>query len=430
MFKRVLLFGDDLGLPQLLRYIPTDIVCNIIFAKIRSHQHEAAKKISKDYHIPLMFQPQVNDPEYSVFFKHISSLKPDLIVVNSYSMIIQPEILSLTMGNTINIHGALLPQYRGANPTQWAILNDEFETGVTMHYMTEKIDNGDIIAQKRIPIFFDDTWRDIQSRILIATDSLLGEEIPKILSGNTIRVPQDDKKARYWRRRNPEDGRIDRDMSVREIYNLIRALVKPHPGAYFVDNNDRKIVLDEFLHIPEVTAIKYSILMGKRNVMSNNIELVIINAENLPDIIKFSHDSQLQFLYETNQKHNEKFIDIFDSYPNRNDRIIFGVRDIQNEKIFGLCILQNINYVNGYAEIALLGESIICKDYKYIEIIIQLLLRYAFEELHLHKISVYIANTNGFLQKIHEKLGFTKGSIDLKGKIKNIFEWYVINNGA
>jgi hypothetical protein len=70
MFKRVLLFGDDLGLPQLLRYIPTDIVCNIIFAKIRSHQHEAAKKISKDYHIPLMFQPQVNDPEFSSISPH------------------------------------------------------------------------------------------------------------------------------------------------------------------------------------------------------------------------------------------------------------------------------------------------------------------------------------------------------------------------
>jgi RimJ/RimL family protein N-acetyltransferase len=135
-------------------------------------------------------------------------------------------------------------------------LNDETETGVTIHYMTEEFDQGDIIARRTVPICFEDTWLDIRARLERAAEALLEEELPKILSATNARVPQDESRARYYRRRSAEDGRVDWHRAVRDLYNLIRALVRPHPGAFY-DLRSQRVVLDRYLSINEVTALKY-----------------------------------------------------------------------------------------------------------------------------------------------------------------------------
>lgn len=260
MVKRVLVFGDDIGVPQLLRHLQLDLVCGIVAAEIRPHQHKALQELAEVRQLPFIIQPRFNSMAYPKFAEQIQRLKPDLTLVNSYSMLLQPEILAIPEQGAVNIHGALLPEYRGANPAQWAILNDETETGVTMHYIDNDFDSGDIIAQRHVPILFEDTWCDIYKRIGIATEKMLMVELPKLLAGTNTRQPQDKTRARHWRRRHPEDGLIDWQQSPRQIYNLIRALVKPLPGAFYANAAGKRIVLDEYMTIEEVTALKNNLI--------------------------------------------------------------------------------------------------------------------------------------------------------------------------
>jgi hypothetical protein len=157
----------------------------------------------------------------------------------------------------INVHGGLLPQYRGANPTQWAIIRGEQQTGVTMHILADEIDAGPIIAQRLVPILLQDTWCDVHARIAEATEGLLAEQLPSVLAEKSSAVPQEEARAHTFPRRKPEDGRIDMADRVIDIYNLIRALVHPHPGAFY-DTDRGRVVLDRYRTIAEVVALKYS----------------------------------------------------------------------------------------------------------------------------------------------------------------------------
>ncbi len=260
----LIIFGDTFGIPMLINCVKEcNVSCNIsaiVAASIRPHQHEELGKIANYLSIPLIIQPKRDDKSYPFFVRSISKMKPDFIIVNSYSMKLHPEVLAIPKIASINVHGGLLPEYRGANPIQWAIINAETETGVTIHYMTEEIDAGDIISQKRVPIFFEDTWLDVRNRLYVATEEILREELPKIFEGKNSRVAQDESKSRYWKRRKPEDGLIDWYRPALYIYNLIRALVKPLPGAFYFDKNGQKITIDYFVPYEEVRKLQKRII--------------------------------------------------------------------------------------------------------------------------------------------------------------------------
>lgn len=254
--RRLVIFGDDSGLPQLLKHLPTDLLVGIVGAAIRPHQHQTLLDLAESQKAPFFCQPRKTSPVHEVFVNQVRALAPDLIIVNSYSMLLPPEILAIPTLGCINIHGALLPQYRGANPIQWALIHDEKETGVTMHYMDVDFDTGDIIVQKKVPILEEDTWLDIQHRIGYATDEMLAENILKIVAGTNSRMPQRADLARYWQRRGPEDGRFEWTWRARDIYNLIRALVKPHPGAFYYNESGDKIILDSFMPLDEIKKLQ------------------------------------------------------------------------------------------------------------------------------------------------------------------------------
>jgi len=226
-------------------------------AAIRPGQEETLTRLCSDAGIPLLVQPRPDAAEYPAFVSDLQGLAPDLVVVDSYSMLLPGDVLDVATAGAFNVHGALLPAYRGANPTQWALLNDERETGVTVHCMTEEFDAGDIVGQRRVPIHFDDTWLDVHARIRQATEELLAEQLPRILHGSYDRRAQDPDAARHFRRRRPEDGRIDWQSSVLAIYNLIRALVAPNPGASYLEG-DETVVIDRYLTISEVAALKHA----------------------------------------------------------------------------------------------------------------------------------------------------------------------------
>lgn len=255
---RVVAFGDNFGMPLLQRLLPSDVLVGVVGAEIRPQYFDLLKQIAAARSVPFLIQPRKSSPDYPKFIELVRELTPDLLFVCSYSMLLRPEILSISRLGAVNVHGALLPQYRGANPTQWALLNNESETCVTMHYMDASFDTGDIIAQRRVPIYFEDTWVTIQARIADATETMLAEELPRLLAGSAARQPQDASQARHYRRRQPEDGLIEWENSVLSIYNLIRALVKPHPGAFYWGPAAQQVVQDGYLSISRVTSLKYA----------------------------------------------------------------------------------------------------------------------------------------------------------------------------
>jgi methionyl-tRNA formyltransferase len=254
---RILLFGDSWGIPQLTGALPADRICGIVAAEIRPECHAELQSMAAGFQVSFLIQPRRKSTRFQGFVGQVRELAPDLILVNSYSMLLPPEILSIPRFDCVNVHSAPLPKYRGSNPIQWAIINNESETGVTMHYMTAEFDAGDIIAQRRVPIFLPDTWLDVRSRVAGATEQMLREELPRLLAQTNDRTTQNEAEASRYPRRRPEDGEIDWSRSELDIHNLIRALVAPLPGAFYYSGG-KKIVLDRYLSLAEVAELKSS----------------------------------------------------------------------------------------------------------------------------------------------------------------------------
>jgi methionyl-tRNA formyltransferase len=261
--QRVLVVGDNIGIPRLLRHLDAALVCGIVAAEIRPQYLDELAQLAVTRALSLVIQPRRTSPRFEDFVQYVAGIAPDLIVCDSYSMLLPPAILTIPRAGAVNVHSGLLPEYRGSNPIQWAIINGESEAGVTIHYMDGGFDTGDIIARRRVEVRFTDTWLDVRDRIAEATESLMAEQMPLILDGQASRHPQDSSKARQNPRRRPEDGRIDWHLPVRDIYNLIRALVNPLPGAHY-DAGGQTHVVDRYLTIAEVAALKHALIQDKR----------------------------------------------------------------------------------------------------------------------------------------------------------------------
>jgi methionyl-tRNA formyltransferase len=162
----------------------------------------------------------------------IRQLRPDLIFSFSYRVVIPAAILDLAPLGAFNIHGALLPRYRGRACVNWAVLRGETRTGVTLHHMTARVDEGRIVDQEAVTIDPDDTAHDVFLKMIPAARKMLRRSLPAILEGNARGYEQDESQATYFGRRRPEDGLIDWSKPAREIYNLVRALTHPFPGAF------------------------------------------------------------------------------------------------------------------------------------------------------------------------------------------------------
>lgn len=164
--------------------------------------------------------------------EHLRQIGTDLILSFYYRTMIPKEVLDIPELGAYNIHGALLPKYRGRACVNWAVINGEKETGATLHVMTEFADRGEIIAQKSVPINFEDTAHDVFLKVAEASREILRSSLPSLENGTAKRYPQDESKATKFGKRRPEDGEIDWSRSADEIYNLVRALTHPFPGAF------------------------------------------------------------------------------------------------------------------------------------------------------------------------------------------------------
>lgn len=182
----------------------------------------------------------------------LRALAPDLVFSFYYRHIIPGEILRLPKLGAFNMHGSLLPKYRGRAPVNWAVLHGEKETGPTLHVMAEKADYGDIIDQESVPIGPDDSAAVVQGRVTAAAAKVLERRIEELKAGTAPSRPQDHAKATKFGRRRPEDGRLDWTKPARELHDLVRAVSHPYPGAFTDDFGERLYVWETL--VPGKTA--------------------------------------------------------------------------------------------------------------------------------------------------------------------------------
>lgn len=194
-------------------------------------------ELAGEYGIPVFAPEDVNHP---VWVSRIQAMAPDFIFSFYYRNMLKEEILAVPAKGALNLHGSLLPKYRGRVPINWAIINGEKETGVTLHYMTKKADAGDIVDQEKIAITNDDTAKTLFGKAEKAAALMLDRALPLLKDGKAARIPQDDAQATVFGGRKPADGQIDWSKSADEIRNLIRAVTLPYPGA-FSYITDRKV---------------------------------------------------------------------------------------------------------------------------------------------------------------------------------------------
>jgi methionyl-tRNA formyltransferase len=373
---RVLVFGNSVGLPVSLTVLPQDYICGIVVAAIRPVDNDSLQQLAESKNIPFLIQPTPASPEYSEFVDQVKGLNPNYILVNSYAMRLPPELLRIPSGGAFNVHGGLLPRYRGCNPIQWSLINDEKNAGVTMHVMTEDFDAGDIVAQRSVPMFWNDTWREIDARLTVATEDLLREKMPSVLNGSYVVRQQDLASMKYYRHRRPEDGEINWNQSVWSIYNLIRALVHPHPGAFFYEGTNT-VILDRKVGIHEVIALKFgSAMQPLPSEKSVGVSLI-------PNVL------------------------VPPGATNPEDAVTFSISSTNTDSSVGSCGLFNIDFDRRESEIKLdIKETtnfIACQ-----KAAVELVLKFAFDELALQRVFLRLEKNDSTRIKMASTIGLKR----------------------
>ncbi len=187
--------------------------------------HEHARR----YAIPTLTPAPGDLPELA---GRLASLRPDFLFSFYYRHLIPSAVLETASRGALNMHGSLLPRYRGRAPVNWAVLAGEHETGASLHYMTRKPDAGDLVGQEAVPVLPNDTAAEVMAKVTVAAERLLWNLGPQLVAGTAPRTPLDLAQGNYCGRRRPEDGRVDWRRGAWEIHNLIRAVAPPYPGAF------------------------------------------------------------------------------------------------------------------------------------------------------------------------------------------------------
>jgi len=186
--------------------------------------------------LPVFAPDDINHP---IWVEKIRKMEPEIIFSFYYRDIIRQSILDIPPKGCLNLHGSLLPKYRGRCPINWVLINGEKETGLTLHYMTPRPDDGDIAAQKQIEISEEDTAKTLHGKAADKASALLDAILPRIKAGSAPRTQQEHSKSTYYGGRRPADGEINWSTGAYRIRNLVRAITRPYPGA-FTYMGDRK----------------------------------------------------------------------------------------------------------------------------------------------------------------------------------------------
>jgi methionyl-tRNA formyltransferase len=172
------------------------------------------------------------DPGAAALLAEIAAAAPDFIFSFYYRRMLPPAVLGLARRGALNMHGSLLPRYRGRAPVNWAVLHGETETGASLHYMVAKPDAGALVDQEPVPIGPDDTAFEVAGRVADAAVTVLRRSLPRLIAGTATATPLNLARGSYFGGRKPADGEFRLDWPAARIHNLVRAVAPPFPGAY------------------------------------------------------------------------------------------------------------------------------------------------------------------------------------------------------
>jgi len=221
---------------------------------------ESVAELAAANNIPVHAPEDINHP---LWVERIREMGPDILFSFYYRNIVGSEILEIPPAGCLNLHGSLLPRYRGRCPVNWVLVNGETETGVTLHYMTPKPDAGDIVGQLRVPIDECDTALGLHIKLAAAAGELLEDLLPAIREKRNERIPQEASAATYFGGRGPNDGIINWSQDARSVRNLVRAVIRPYPGAFSFLGHRKCIFW-------EVTSTEISTSAGPGTVLSTD----------------------------------------------------------------------------------------------------------------------------------------------------------------
>ncbi|WP_223596219.1 bifunctional UDP-4-amino-4-deoxy-L-arabinose formyltransferase/UDP-glucuronic acid oxidase ArnA [Pseudomonas sp. A-R-19] len=182
------------------------------------------------------------DANHPLWIERIAKLDPDYIFSFYYRNLLSEPLLATARKGAFNLHGSLLPRYRGRAPANWVLVNGETETGVTLHRMVKRADAGAIVAQQKVAIERSDTALSLHGKLRLAAADLLRDTLPALLQGKASETPQDESKATVFGRRTPADGKLVWAKPAEELFNLVRAVTQPYPGAFCAVGEHKLIV--------------------------------------------------------------------------------------------------------------------------------------------------------------------------------------------
>ena len=239
-------------------------------------------ELAIEYGVPFLYVRNINDTE-SVSF--IQKCNPDIIYCFGWSQIIKNEILSIPPMGVIGAHPAELPNNRGRHPIIWALVLGLNQTAATFFKMDENADTGDIVSQEIVPIYYEDYAMDLYKRIENTECEMILKFTEDLEHNKVCLIKQDLTEGNSWRKRNQEDGLIDWRMSSRAIYNLVRALSRPYPGAEFLYQEEsykvwrvEEIMTDEYANIEP----------GKVVRVNNDHDFIVKSYDNLIHVVECS----------------------------------------------------------------------------------------------------------------------------------------------
>ncbi|OWQ40489.1 bifunctional UDP-glucuronic acid oxidase/UDP-4-amino-4-deoxy-L-arabinose formyltransferase [Pseudomonas lactis] len=182
------------------------------------------------------------DANHPLWIERIAKLNPEYIFSFYYRNLLSEPLLATARKGAFNLHGSLLPKYRGRAPANWVLVNGETETGVTLHRMVKRADAGAILAQQKVTIERTDTGLSLHAKLRDAATALLRDALPQLAQGKLIETAQDDSKATYFGRRTAADGKLDWKQPAEQLFNLVRAVTQPYPGAFCAVGEHKLIV--------------------------------------------------------------------------------------------------------------------------------------------------------------------------------------------
>jgi methionyl-tRNA formyltransferase len=200
----------------------------------------SVQQLAAEHGLNIVTPDSPNTPEW---IAEGAATHPDFVFSFYYRYMLDKAWLAMPRRGALNMHGSLLPKYRGRAPVHWAIIHGESMTGASLHYMLEKPDAGALVDQEAVPILGNDTALEVSIKVAAAAETVLHRSLPPLIAGTASARPLDLTQGSYFGRRRPEDGRIDWRCGARAIHDLVRSVAPPFPGAFTDFNGYRLAIL-------------------------------------------------------------------------------------------------------------------------------------------------------------------------------------------